>query len=88
VINYVITFARSAEKELAALPVTVVLRARAAIDALAVNPKPTGCKKLKNARTRWRVRVGDYRVVYTISDKQRLVDIEAVRHRRLVYRSN
>jgi mRNA interferase RelE/StbE len=85
VTDYVITFARSAEKELAALPVTVVLRARLAIDALAVNPRPNGCKKLRNARGRWRVRIGDYRVVYTINDKQRLVDIEAVRHRRFVY---
>ena len=84
--DYVITFARSAEKELAALPITVVLRARLAIDALAVNPRPSGCKKLRNARGRWRVRVGDYRVVYTINDKQRLVDIETVRHRRFVYR--
>jgi hypothetical protein len=65
VTDNVITFARSAEKELAALPVTVVLRARLAIDALAV---------------------GDYRVLYTINDKHRLVDIEAVRHRRFVYR--
>jgi mRNA interferase RelE/StbE len=86
VINYVITFARSAEKELAALPVTIVSRAHAAIDELAINPRPNGCKKLRNARGRWRVRVGDYRVVYTIHDKQRVVDIEAVRHRRFVYR--
>ena len=84
--NYVITFARSAEKELAALPVIVVLRVRAVLDALVVNPRPSGCKKLRNARNRWRVRVGDYRIVYTIDDEQRLVDIEAVRHRRFVYR--
>jgi mRNA interferase RelE/StbE len=86
VTNYVITFARSAEKELAALPVTVVLRVRAAIDGLVVNPRPSGCKKLRNARNRWRVRVGDYRIVYSVDDNQRLVDIEAVRHRRFVYR--
>jgi mRNA interferase RelE/StbE len=86
VTNYVITFARSAEKELATLPVTVVLRVRAAIDGLVVNPRPSGCKKLRNARNRWRVRVGDYRLVYSVDDNQRLVDIEAVRHRRFVYR--
>jgi mRNA interferase RelE/StbE len=84
--NYGITFARSAEKELAALPITVVLRVRAAIDALVLNPRPSGCKKLRNARNRWRVRVGDYRVVYTVDDKQHLVDVEAVRHRRFIYR--
>jgi len=86
VTNYVITFARSAEKELATLPVTLVLRMRAAIDGLVVNPRPSGCKKLRNARGRWRVRVGDYRIIYTVDDKQHLVDIEAVRHRRFVYR--
>jgi mRNA interferase RelE/StbE len=86
VTNYVITFARSAEKELAALPVNVVLRARAVINALAVNPRPSGCKKLRNAHNRWRVRIGDYRIVYSIYDKKLLVDVEAVRHRRFVYR--
>jgi mRNA interferase RelE/StbE len=84
--NYVITFARPAEKELAVLPVTVVLRVRAAVDALVVNPRPSGCKKLRNARNRWRLRVGDYRIVYTVDDKQHRVDVEAVRHRRFVYR--
>jgi mRNA interferase RelE/StbE len=86
VTDYAITFARSAEKELADLPVNVVLRARAAINALAVSPRPRGCKKLRNAHNRWRVRVGDYRIVYTIDDKKLLVDVEAVRHRRFVYR--
>ena len=84
--NYAITIARSAEKELADLPVNVVLRAREAINALAVNPRPSGCKKLRNARNRWRVRIGNYRIVYSIYDKKLLVDVEAVRHRRFVYR--
>lgn len=84
--NYAVTIARSTEKELADLPVNVVLRAREAINALAVNPRPSGCKKLKNARNRWRLRIGNYRIVYSIYDKKLLVDVEAVRHRRFVYR--
>ena len=70
---------------MATLPVTLVLRMRAAIDGLVVNPRPSGCKKLRNARERWRLRVVD-RIIYAVDDKKRLVDIEAVRHRRFVYR--
>ena len=56
------------------------------IEALALEPRPGGSKKLQGAQHLWRVRVGDYRVVYSIDDRQRVVDIVRVRHRRDVYR--
>jgi mRNA interferase RelE/StbE len=85
VAEYDIVLARSAEKELFRLPMMVSSRAHQAIDRLAINPRPPGCKKLKQGRRRWRIRVGDYRILYTINDAQHIVDIEAVRHRREAY---
>ncbi|MBA3962793.1 MAG: type II toxin-antitoxin system RelE/ParE family toxin [Chthoniobacterales bacterium] len=84
--DYVISVARSAEKEIIALPSPVLERVRRIVDGLAIQPRPSGCKKLRNTRDRWRVRAGDYRVIYTIDDKSRKILIERVRHRRFVYR--
>jgi mRNA interferase RelE/StbE len=53
--------------------------------ALADNPRPPGCKKLRGYRDQWRIRVGDWRVVYLIDDVARLVTITRVAHRREVY---
>ncbi len=49
-------------------------------------PRPPGVAKLEGATDLWRIRVGDWRVVYRVSDRDRLVDVVAVRHRRDVYR--
>jgi mRNA interferase RelE/StbE len=61
-------------------------RVIAKIEELATEPRPAGCRKLQGKSGLWRLRVGDYRVVYTVDDTQRLVDVVAVRHRREVYR--
>ena len=53
--------------------------------ALAENPRPHGCKKLQGRKDQWRIRVGDYRVVYTIDDAKLLVEVTRVRHRDEVY---
>ncbi|MEI6084420.1 MAG: type II toxin-antitoxin system RelE/ParE family toxin [Verrucomicrobiota bacterium] len=53
---------------------------------MAVNPRPPGCKKLKGYHDLWRVRLGDYRVIYSIDDRARAVDVNAVRHRSEAYR--
>ena len=65
--DYVIVFARSARKELEAFDAAVVKRVLPAIESLAKTPRPKGSKKLKGAKTLWRLRVGDYRVVYKTS---------------------
>jgi mRNA interferase RelE/StbE len=57
-----------------------------AILALATNPRPDGCRKLAGSKSDWRIRVGDYRVVYEIADEVRIVRVNRVRHRREVYR--
>ena len=77
---------RSAEKDLKKLSSEVRPRVISAIQALAKNPRPSGSSKLAGADNDWRIRVGDYRIVYEISDEVRIVRINRVRHRRDVYR--
>jgi mRNA interferase RelE/StbE len=84
--DFRITFARSARKELQALDAANVGRIFVKIEALASRPRPAKCLKLRGKNNLWRIRVGVYRVVYTIDDRQKLIDIITVRHRKDVYR--
>jgi len=59
---------------------------RPRIDALADGPRPAGAKKLKGGGELWRIRVGDYRIVYAVRDRILLVLVVRVAHRREVYR--
>jgi mRNA interferase RelE/StbE len=86
VAEYAVTFSRSARKELEEFPPQLVERIFPKIESLALQPRPAGCKKLKGAQNLWRIRVGDYRVVYSLDDSRRAVDIVAVRHRSEAYR--
>ncbi|MCC3410674.1 MULTISPECIES: type II toxin-antitoxin system RelE/ParE family toxin [unclassified Microcoleus] len=83
--DYLVITARSAQKDLDALPVEISSRIYPQINALASVPRPPGCLKLKGKKNGWRIRVGDYRVIYTIDDDSRTIDISKVRHRREVY---
>ena len=83
---YRVLLERTAEKDLARLSSEIHARVIAAIQALATNPRPPGCRKLAGSKHDWRIRVGDYRVVYEIADEIRVVRINRVRHRREVYR--
>ncbi len=83
--SYALLILRRAEKELAQLPSEPYTRVRDAIRELAQDPRPKGCLKL-TAREGWRLRVGDYRVVYEIDDKQGTVTVLHIGHRREVYR--
>ena len=84
--GYKITFARSARKELQTLPIDVAERILVKIESLSENARPTGCKKLSGGMNLWRLRAGQYRVIYKIDDNSRIVDVVVVRHRRDVYR--
>jgi mRNA interferase RelE/StbE len=77
---------RTAEKDLARLSSGIHDRIIAAIQTLASNPRPSGCRKLAGSKYDWRIRVGDYRVIYEIADEIRIVRVNRVRHRREVYR--
>ena len=84
--DYTITFTSSARKELEVLDAAIVNRIFPKIEALAKEPRPKGCRKLQGEKFLWRVRIGDYRVVYAVYDDERLVDIIAIRHRNRVYK--
>ncbi|MDQ2867387.1 MAG: type II toxin-antitoxin system RelE/ParE family toxin [Verrucomicrobiota bacterium] len=61
-------------------------RLRAAIDALGEEARPTGCVKLAHAPDLYRIRVGDYRVVYQVKDTALVVLVLSIGHRRDIYR--
>ena len=81
-----IEFARSAAKQFRDLPVAIQQRMKPRIDALAENPLPDGVSKLKSGDDLYRIRVGDYRVIYQIQSKQLLVLVVKVAPRGEAYR--
>ncbi|MFZ3072086.1 MAG: type II toxin-antitoxin system RelE/ParE family toxin [Thermodesulfobacteriota bacterium] len=83
--DYTITFARSARKELEKIDEKLVNRIFPKIEALSKEPRPAGCRKLAGNKHLWRIRIGDYRVVYAVYDDEKAVDIITVRHRKDVY---
>ena len=84
--SYRVEIARRAIKALAALPRREQQRTRAATDLLADNPQPPGCLALAGEAHAYRVRVGDYRIVYDVFDDRLVVHVIRVGHRRDVYR--
>lgn len=82
---YRVVIKRSATKEIERLPVEARARVVDAIGALASEPRPRGCEKL-SAQERYRIRVGDHRVVYSVADETVTVVVVKVGHRRDVYR--
>jgi mRNA interferase RelE/StbE len=63
----------------------MTVRIAGRIEKLAANPRPGGCKKLKGGVNEWRIRIGDYRVIYTIEDTTKTVDVTRIAHRKEVY---
>ncbi|MEA3459768.1 MAG: type II toxin-antitoxin system RelE/ParE family toxin [Chloroflexota bacterium] len=83
--SYTLLILRRAQKELAQLPSMAYERVKAAILKLGENPRPRGCRKLAG-REGWRIRVGDYRVIYEVDDERQTVTVLHIGHRRDVYR--
>ena len=84
--EYTVEVLSTAQKELKWLAPAVVERVYSRLEALRSNPRPPGCKKLKGGEKEWRIRVGEYRVVYTVDDPKRQVEVTRIRHRSEVYR--
>jgi mRNA interferase RelE/StbE len=84
--DYSVAFARSARKELEKLPSSVARRIIERIETLLINPRATLSVKLQGNRNLWRIRVGDYRVIYRVDDAARIIDVSVIRHRRDAYR--
>ena len=83
--QYEIQFKTSAAKEFRKLPIEIKIRLQKAINALQIEPRPPGMKKLAGEDDLYRIRVGDYRVIYKIDDAVLLITVMRIRHRREVY---
>ena len=81
-----VRLARRAVRSLALLQRREQLRIRAAIDLLAENPRPLGCMALQREPGVFRVRVGDFRIIYEVMDELLLVQVVRIGHRRVAYR--
>lgn len=77
---------RAAERDLKRLGRSEFDRVIAQIRRLAQEPRPKGCHKIAGSADDWRIRVGDYRVIYEVDDAARAVRVMRVRHRREAYR--
>ena len=83
--TYTVYLKKSAEKELKDLPEDVHDRIVKQLLALKNDPRPRGSKKLRG-REGYRIRVGDYRILYVIDESKKMVEIVSVAHRRKIYR--
>ena len=83
-VNYKIEIKKSATKEIAKLPKNILKRILNKIQSLSSDPRPNGCKKL-TADEKYRVRVGDHRILYSIEDEKLIVYVVKVGHRKKVY---
>jgi mRNA interferase RelE/StbE len=84
---FTINIRRQALKQLERIPASFRKKIEKAIDQLAQNPYPHGCTKLKGEDYLWRIRIGDYRVIYMVAETIRVVEIHAVGHRQSIYKN-
>ena len=83
--RYRVLIPKPVQKELDRLPNIIHDHIMTNLKSLEVDPRPSGCIKLKG-RDAWRVRVGDYRIIYEINDEEHTVVLQRVGHRREIYR--
>ena len=84
--EYRVLILPKAQRQIKSLPVQTRRKVSDAIDSLEKNPRPSGVKKLKGAEELYRLRVGDYRIIYAIQDDELLVIVVNAGHRKDVYR--
>lgn len=85
--NYHVTVTPTAAKEFRGLDVKQQRRIGDALKRLAENPRPSGAKKLTGSKSDWRVRVGDYHILYNVDDTAAHITVWRIAHRREVYRA-
>lgn len=83
--NFRLCFKKTAIKELKKLPKKEISKITKLIKKLVVNPRPLGCKKLKGYSDLWRVRSGNYRIIYSIEDEILIVEILEIVNRKNAY---
>jgi mRNA interferase RelE/StbE len=85
-VKYTILYKKTAAEELLRLPKAIAQKVKAAIDDLADNPRPPRCIKLKESANDYRIRINNYRVIYTITDNILIITIIKIAHRKSAYR--
>jgi len=85
VAKYAVEIKPSARREMENLDDSLLSRLVPKIEGLGANPRPSGCRKLRGYKDQWRIRIGDYRVVYIIDDDRKKVSITRIAHRKDVY---
>ena len=83
---YTVLIRKKALKEIQVIPSPFKENIIKAINELARNPRPFGCKKLKGDEELYRIRINDYRVIYSIEDKIKVVEITSAGHRKGIYK--
>ncbi len=84
--SHIVRIKKSAEKELSTLPENIHRKIAEVILRLGKDARLVGSVKLQGGRDGYRIRVGNYRIIYTIDDKNRIIEIGGVGHRKEVYR--
>ena len=84
--SYAVSIRPAAQRQFARLPAHVKKAVATELEALADEPRPHGCRKMVGSADSYRIRVGDYRVVYQIEDSAHTVRVTIVGHRSEVYR--
>jgi len=84
--SYSITFSTAAARSFRKLPRDIQTRIAPAIDALMQEPRPAGCEKISGIADTYRIRVGNYRILYEIHDRMLIIRVVDVGHRREIYR--
>ncbi|NWK55202.1 type II toxin-antitoxin system RelE/ParE family toxin [Verrucomicrobiaceae bacterium N1E253] len=84
--SFPIKWRKSTKKDLRRISQVEVSKIVAAVSSLSDDPRPEGCKKMQGSDCAYRIRVGDYRVIYEVYEDQIIIEIIRVRHRREVYR--
>ena len=84
--NYEIFWKKSAVKELKSLPTNISSRIISIVDNLQDNPRPDGVKKIEKLNHHYRLRISEYRIIYSIEDNKLIIEIVKIGHRKDVYR--
>ncbi|MHC5821725.1 MAG: type II toxin-antitoxin system RelE family toxin [Nostoc sp.] len=84
--SYEVKFSKDAKKQFRKLPLDVQERIQTKINDLAIEPRPNGVKKLQGDDNSYRVRVGDYRVIYELDDDVLIVTVIKIGHRSEIYK--
>lgn len=83
---YEVFLERRAERDLKKLSAEAYYRIIPYLKGLCENPKPSGCRKIVGSKNDWRIRVGEYRIIYEVDDRGKEVRVMRIKHRKEAYR--